>query len=956
MSNVLLPAPRKKKKKLQDMGDSTHAPVFYIETVSTANASGDVILPGPHGTYKRLRDMGDGTHAEVVFLSTGRDEGADILLPSERGTYRRLESMAGGTHARVLSDIDANPPGGDTVLLPTARKTFKKLKDTGTGFSAEVLFGVSNSSASPAGDVLIPSERGSFRRLRDMGDGTHAEVVYSPASLPSLSFDWSTTTSLTSPQGITLLFSRASGATIFDANSKIIFGPENLIANSGFTEGVTGATPTGWIDRGSTSSVKTPDGSGGFVDRITVAAPGSVGSTNDTRYGFTNLLAGIRHTISFDISLAPGSVSGSIILLMAGLSQSINLTSTTKQRVSFQITPTLATHSLFFGSNTTPGIVFEIARIQFERGTVARAYNPTTSGPYFGPRWDTHPLTKTPRGVLIEPQSTNILLWSQDLTNQSVWGRINITPSQVAIANPLDLPTVTKQVETTASAQHQFSYGVAAITANTTYTGWVIAKAAERSRMFLQFSSVGASWGGDSKSAIFDLSTGAIVNTVGASVIARMEPIGDDWYLCAITATTPGSVTVSGVNVGNVQDGTTISYTGDGVSGLYVLCAQMEAHQWPTSYIPTAGSTVTRAIDRLYTAINPLWYNQGEGTAYVSFVPRSRLFNRGIFSFSDGTANNRVDVRSIDAQTFITVGGAGQSAPATTTLTEGMLAKVALAFKAGDTARAANGVVAKAAPAQIPTNISLFQLGNVDNLSTTQALFGWIREFAYYPTRLSDAQIAEMTNIPVATFFGDSIVAGTGAAPATVCRWTRLLCDAMGWVENNKGLGGSTLSKRTPVNPLGTTNMVDRISEIPAFTNKGDKLVMAFGMNDWGVAAAAYTPTAFVQDYRTVLNHAITVKGWPRSSIYLVTPSYPADAAFAFYAGINGGNTPTRANIQLFTQATLNVASEYSVKSINMYNPMAVTPSIATYLRTDGVHPINKGHALMYSIAKAAMQ
>lgn len=205
------------------------------------------------------------------------------------------------------------------------------------------------------------------------------------------------------------------------------------------------------------------------------------------------------------------------------------------------------------------------------------------------------------------------------------------------------------------------------------------------------------------------------------------------------------------------------------------------------------------------------------------------------------------------------------------------------------------------------------------------------------------------------TFFGDSITAGTAASPLAN-RWTTLLCAEMGWTEVNKGLGGSTLSKRAPINPLGATNMVDRLAEIPDYDRSQAYLFFAYGMNDWGVAAANYTPTAFVQDSRTILNHAITAKGWPRNRIVMVTPSYPTDTAFTFYNGINGGNTPTRANIQLFTQAVLNVSAEYSVKSINVYNPMASTPNIADYLRaSDGVHPLNSGHQLMYNIIKSAI-
>ena len=60
----------------------------------------------------------------------------------------------------------------------------------------------------------------------------------------------------------------------------------------------------------------------------------------------------------------------------------------------------------------------------------------------------------------------------------------------------------------------------------------------------------------------------------------------------------------------------TTNFAGDGSSGMYFWGAQMEAGSFPTSYIPTSGSTVTRAADltKIIGTNFTDFYNQTEGS------------------------------------------------------------------------------------------------------------------------------------------------------------------------------------------------------------------------------------------------------------------------------------------------------------------------------------------------------
>jgi hypothetical protein len=84
--------------------------------------------------------------------------------------------------------------------------------------------------------------------------------------------------------------------------------------------------------------------------------------------------------------------------------------------------------------------------------------------------------------------------------------------------------------------------------------------------------------------------------TNASTVSATITPLANGWFRVSATTTTAAKVSTSfylqTTRLGN-------SYTGDGSSGLYVFGAQLEALPFATSYIPTTGSTVTRASDIL---------------------------------------------------------------------------------------------------------------------------------------------------------------------------------------------------------------------------------------------------------------------------------------------------------------------------------------------------------------------
>lgn len=87
-----------------------------------------------------------------------------------------------------------------------------------------------------------------------------------------------------------------------------------------------------------------------------------------------------------------------------------------------------------------------------------------------------------------------------------------------------------------------------------------------------------------------DLTTGLIttvdvITSDYTDISGYTVDVGDGWYFLSVTATKAAVNTNNYPLVGHVSTGTTTTYTGDGVSGLYVAMAQLNKGTVPANYI-----------------------------------------------------------------------------------------------------------------------------------------------------------------------------------------------------------------------------------------------------------------------------------------------------------------------------------------------------------------------------------
>jgi len=206
------------------------------------------------------------------------------------------------------------------------------------------------------------------------------------------------------------------------------------------------------------------------------------------------------------------------------------------------------------------------------------------------------------QGLLVEPQATNLLLWSEDFS-QSIWTKTGATFS-------LEDGGFTSIVEDGSTAWHGFQYTDVSLN-DLSITLSIIAKRGTRDWLYLRTGS--NQWG----AVFFNLATGTI-GTVTGSVMPQnygIEHLGDGVYRCWIARENSQSPVIRMFSATN--DNQIGGYTGVlGTKAIFVKNAQVEVGTRPSSYIPTQASQVTRLPD-IVTRTVADEFNPNEGTVAI---------------------------------------------------------------------------------------------------------------------------------------------------------------------------------------------------------------------------------------------------------------------------------------------------------------------------------------------------
>lgn len=176
----------------------------------------------------------------------------------------------------------------------------------------------------------------------------------------------------------------------------------------------------------------------------------------------------------------------------------------------------------------------------------------------------------------------NNLVLNSEAFDASTWTKTRATISANTIAAPNGTLTADKLVEdTTATSTHliQMQSNFTAAVAGTTYIISGYAKAGERTAAYINMGVDNGVFAG--QAATFNFSTGVISGQTGTATFT-MTDVGNGWYRWAIAATAAASATPV-IRFQLIGTGGSVTYTGDGTSGLYIWGAQLEAVTYQTT-------------------------------------------------------------------------------------------------------------------------------------------------------------------------------------------------------------------------------------------------------------------------------------------------------------------------------------------------------------------------------------
>jgi len=234
------------------------------------------------------------------------------------------------------------------------------------------------------------------------------------------------------------------------------------------------------------------------------------------------------------------------------------------------------------------------------------------------PRFDHDPTTGESLGLLIEESGTNTKTNSQVFT--SGWNRTGIeavtqNTSIVTPSGSTDSTGVGVLTESSGGTVHQFyAASSSQVTKYITYS--IFAKPNGRSHIQLVTSGF-----------VHNLADGTTSGSAsGEFISAKTEKLSNGWCRCSVVRNHSNSYDQFNVKLSN---GSSTSYSGDGSSGVYIWGVQQEDKAFLTSYIPTSGSTATRAAD--FATIKGTnftdFYNQNEGTLFSEFTIKDDTYS-----------------------------------------------------------------------------------------------------------------------------------------------------------------------------------------------------------------------------------------------------------------------------------------------------------------------------------------
>jgi hypothetical protein len=457
-------------------------------------------------------------------------------------------------------------------------------------------------------------------------------------------------------------------------------------------------------------------------------------SSNRLQQNNLNLVANKTYKLTFDIEIT--TVNQAYIWIGNG-GGSVNYTGTNYQfyptgshTVYFQM-PSNQTTLGFYGSQTGGAFYMNnISLIEITEDTDLPRINYTNFDYENG---EVVPYSGT-GSLLLEPQSTNLVTYSEDF---SQWNRVNnvTLTTDITVKNP-DGTDSTKLTKDSSSVSIVSDDGIS-ILASTTY---VFSFFVKKGNYDIVKAEVGS--GSNNVNVSYTFSTDSFsTSESGTQTLISVDSSSfeNDWKRISIVFTgTITSLNATLFILNSVND------------YVYYFGAQLEELSYATSYIPTNGEVngVTRLADVCNNAGSSDLISSTEGVLYAEI---SALNNDGTsrqISLSDGSnANNKISLRytstTNELNAFVKSGGSVVFDESEILSDTTQNNKLALKYKQNDFSLYVNGVeVATDTNGNTPTGLNVLDF---DSAIGTLNFYGNVKTVAVFKEALDNDQLERLT-------------------------------------------------------------------------------------------------------------------------------------------------------------------------------------------------------------------
>ena len=319
---------------------------------------------------------------------------------------------------------------------------------------------------------------------------------------------------------------------------------------------------------------------------------------------------------------------------------------------------------------------------------------------------------------LLEPQSTNLVTYSEDFSDSS-WNKSNCTVGSESVSSPSGV------------------IGVSSVT-NTALFGRI-------STVKNLTNAVSYSYSFFCKN--IDITTPLSIHLNNSGITIDTFTPTSEWVKYMFTWTSSSTITETIA----IQD-----RIGSALGSYMIWGAQLEQQSYATSYIPTDGATSTRLQDKASDSGNATLINSTEGVLYAEISALANDGTNRVISLSDGTTNNRVSIvlgtsqKQIRGQVLSSGTSFDFSTISYNTLNKN---KIAISYKLNDFKMYINGTeVATDTSGNTPVGMNTMSF----NAGATNSLhfYGENKTLAVYKEALTDANLRCLTYPdPVATTF-----------------------------------------------------------------------------------------------------------------------------------------------------------------------------------------------------------